>query len=167
MIERTQGMSVFLHFLHEPAKGTFKPEWLCCDSCDMRDYMEVTLLTQTHKNTILKSTQETSLNSPTLLGSALQWLTPLTDQRRLFVPMSKAAQRHCSISGLLCSTLIFAASRPISFHAGAKLCAALWGRLLFLLSGMTLCSVMKGKVISMHITRCGILAKRQKTYPEM
>lgn len=67
--------------------------------------------------------------------------------------MSKTARRHCSISGVLCSTLIFAASRPISFYIGAEL----WGRLLFLFSGMALCCVMKGRVISMHITRCGYL----------
>lgn len=165
MIERTQEMSenFSTSSINQP-RGAISPSGcaaivVICVTTGRSRY--------SHKHTILKSTQETSLNSPTLLGSALHWLTPLTDQRRLFVPMSKAAQRHCSISGLLCSTLIFAASQPISFHAGAKLCAALWGRLLFLFSGMTLCSVMKGKVISMHITRCGILAKRQKTYPEM
>lgn len=31
---------------------------------------------------------------------------------------------------------------------------------------MALCSVMKGEVISIHITLCGILVKWEKAYPE-
>lgn len=164
--EYTQEHPLFLPFIHNPAKRTYKPEWLCCD---MQDYVTAALHTQTqqkHRNSTLKSTVETSLNSSTVLDSALHWLTALSNQRRLLVHMSKTARHHCSINGILCLALIFAASQPISFWAGAQLCAAMWGRLLFLFSGMALCSVMKGKVISIHITLCGILAMWEKTYPQ-
>lgn len=144
------------HISQSGCAAICKTTWRLCYACKH---------SKIHRNTTLKSTEETSLNSSTVLDSALHWLTPLSDQRSLFVPMSKTARHHCSINGILCSTLIFVAIQPISFWAGPQLCAAVWGRLLFLFSGMALCSVMKGEAISIHITLCGILAKWEKTYP--
>lgn len=152
----------------QPSEGT--SQGVCAAKCKttwMLSYTHTRQHSKTHRNTTLKSTEETSLNLSTVLGRALRWLTPLRDKRRLSVPMSQTARRNCSINGILCSTLIFAASQPISFWAGVQLCAAVWGRLLCPFSGMALCSVMKGKVISIHITLCGILAKWEKTYPGM
>lgn len=46
--EYTQEHPLFLPFIHNPAKQMYKPEWLCCD---MQDYMDAALHTQTQQNT--------------------------------------------------------------------------------------------------------------------